>query len=141
MVRPISLTALLATLLWPLALDAQTPADKQTTPQSAPDLGAIAAKLERLERDYRAMGDEITSLRAALALATGAKTVPGEAGTAATATETETQPTLEEKVEVQGQRIEEQAQTKVEASQRFPIRLTGMARVNTFMNSRQNSGA
>ena len=35
---------------------------------------------------------------------------------------------------------EEQAQIKVEAAQRFPIRLTGMALVNSFYNSRQNGG-
>ena len=48
---------------------------------------------------------------------------------------------LDEKVEIQGQRIEEQAQTKVEASQRFPISLTGMVLVNAFVNSKQNGGS
>jgi hypothetical protein len=48
---------------------------------------------------------------------------------------------LEEKLEIQQQRLEEQAQTKVEASQRFPIRLTGMALFNAFLNSKQNGGS
>src|ERR1019366_3449077 len=33
-----------------------------------------------------------------------------------------------------------QAQTKVEASQKFPIRLTGMALFNAFANSKQSGG-
>ena len=37
--------------------------------------------------------------------------------------------------------VEEQAQTKVESSQRFPIKLTGMALVNAFVNSKQNGGS
>src|ERR1019366_2058781 len=49
--------------------------------------------------------------------------------------------TLAEKVDIGGQRIEEQAQTKVEASQRFPIAITGMALVNAFLNSKQNGGS
>ncbi|MCU1238365.1 MAG: hypothetical protein JWP63_6332, partial [Candidatus Solibacter sp.] len=36
--------------------------------------------------------------------------------------------------------IQEQAQTKVEASQRYPIRLAGMALFNAFANSKQNGG-
>ena len=48
--------------------------------------------------------------------------------------------TLEDKVEIQGQRIDELAQTKVEASQKFPIRITGMALFNAFLNSRQTGG-
>ena len=38
------------------------------------------------------------------------------------------------------QRVEEQAQSKVEASQKFPIRLTGMALFNSFLNSRGSGG-
>ena len=50
-------------------------------------------------------------------------------------------PTVEERLDIQQQRIEEQAQTKVEASQKFPIRVTGMALFNAFLNSRQSGGA
>src|SRR4029077_6336358 len=52
----------------------------------------------------------------------------------------EEKPKLEERLEIEEQRTAEQAQTKVEASQRFPIRLTGMALVNAFYNSKQNGG-
>jgi hypothetical protein len=49
--------------------------------------------------------------------------------------------TVEERLDIEQQRIEEQAQTKVEASQKFPIRLAGMALFNAFTNSRQSGGA
>ncbi len=48
---------------------------------------------------------------------------------------------MDERIEIQQQRIEEQAQTKVEASQKFPIRLAGMALFNAFVNSKQSGGA
>jgi hypothetical protein len=97
------------------------------TAQTPPGAAAILDRLDRLERENRAMAEEIQALRAEL--------------TAAHTSESNTPPTLEEKVDIQGQRIEEQAQTKVEASQRFPISVTGMALVNAFENSKQNGGA
>jgi hypothetical protein len=48
---------------------------------------------------------------------------------------------VEEQVAMQKQQIEEQAQTKVESSQRFPVRLKGMLLFNTFLNSKQGGGA
>jgi hypothetical protein len=125
MVRPSSLVAFLAPLLWPFFVGAQTP----------PDTASIVERLDRLERENRAMAEEIQTLRAELTAAHHEKSdSTADAATAPTAS-------LEEKVEIQGQRVEEQAQTKVEASQRFPIRLTGMALVNIFANSRQNAGS
>ena len=91
--------------------------------QTLPDTASIVERLDRLERENRAMAEEIQALRAELAEAKA----PAE--------------TLAEKVDVQGQRIEEQAQTKVESSERFPITLTGMALVNAFVNSKQNGGS
>jgi cell division protein FtsB len=118
-----TIVAVLASLLFPVLLGAQTPTD----------VAAIVERLDRLERENRAMAEEIQALRAQLNARQGEKsTPPAEAQAAAT---------LDEKVDIQGQRIEEQAQTKVEASQRFPIRLTGMALVNAFANSRQNGGS
>ena len=66
------------------------------------------------------------------------ETVPGAGASNAAAA---TPVTVEEQLDIQGKRIAEQAQTKVEASQKFPIRLTGMALFNAFMNSKQNGGA
>jgi hypothetical protein len=98
--------------------------------QNPPGNAAILERLDRLERENRAMAEEIQALRAELNAAHAAPDAQNPAPE-----------TLEEKVDVQGQRIEEQAQTKVESSQKFPIRLTGMALVNAFVNSRQNGGA
>ena len=225
---PALVGAILAAMLWPVLLSAQT----------QPDMAGVVERLDRLERENRAMLEEIRALRAELtaahgptvaATATGVATAAAStdttlattaptaasanasatstaptttasaaatsttaasaaapstaaisanasaaaaststapttttstAATSTAATSTSTAPTAvtsaaisanastasaststEEQVEIQGQRIEEQAQTKVEASQRFPIRLTGMALFNTFLNSRQNGGS
>ncbi|HEX3744986.1 MAG TPA: hypothetical protein VHW09_13680 [Bryobacteraceae bacterium] len=96
--------------------------------QTAPDHDAILARLDRLEQENRAMAEEIHALRAELAAAQAAPATPAAE-------------TLAEKVDIQDQRIEEQAQTKVESSQKFPISLTGMALVNAFVNSKQNGGS
>jgi hypothetical protein len=135
-----------ALLLWPLWLSAQT----------SPELAAIMDRLERLERDNRALSAEVRSLHARLdstgeakpAPVVDAEAVPGADGqTTAPASAnagviaTPGSPlTVEEQLDIQGKRIAEQAQSKLEASQKFPIRLTGMALFNAFMNSKQNGG-
>jgi len=90
--------------------------------QSSPELQQILERLQRLENENRALAEEVRALRRELAA--GRAEAP-----------------LEEKVEVQEKRIEEQAQTKVEASQRFPIRISGMALFNAFLNSKGAAGA
>jgi hypothetical protein len=107
----------LAVLLAPLCLFAQT-----TNPQ---DLSKILERLDRLEQENRALAEQVRALRAQL-------------GTPAAVTATTS---VEEKLDIQQQRIEEQSQTKVESSQRFPIRLAGMALFNAFSNSKQSGGA
>ena len=106
--------------LLPILLPAQTPSD--TT--------RILERLDRLEQQNRELVEEIRALRAELSPARGTGGAPSEPT-----------PTLEQRVEVQERRIEEQAQSKVEASQRFPIRLTGMALFNAFLNSKNNGGS
>jgi hypothetical protein len=126
-----------AMLLWPLWLGAQT----------QPQLAAILERLDRLERDNRALTEEVRSLRARLDSTRDSGTppvpdsesVPGAAS--ADTTPSASPATVEQTLEIQGKRIDEQAQTKVEASQKFPIRLTGMALFNAFMNSKQNGGS
>ncbi|MGH9723084.1 MAG: hypothetical protein ACRD8O_22975 [Bryobacteraceae bacterium] len=88
-----------------------------------PDLRPILERLEKLERENEALREEIRTLRTEI-----------KAATAAAA------PELEERLSIQERRTDEQAQTKVEASQRFPIRITGMAVMNTFLNSKLNGG-
>jgi hypothetical protein len=84
------------------------------------DSKQILDRLDRLERENDALRQELRALREEL-----------QAGAASN---------TEERLAVQERRTEEFAQTKVESSQRFPIRLTGMALANSFINSKENGG-
>ena len=100
----------LAALAWPAIVKAQAP---------QPDLARILERLDRLERDNRALSDEVRELRARL---DGVDAPVAAAATAATA---EAPPVpVEQRLNIQERRVEEQAQTKVEGTQRFPIRLS-----------------
>ena len=90
--------------------------------QTAPDLAKILERLDRLEAENRALSEQVRALQAQL----GTPAPPP--------------PTVQDRLDIQEQRVEEQAQTKVEASQKFPIRLTGMALFNAFANSKQSGG-
>lgn len=96
-------------------------------PQNSATLDQILERLDRLEKQNRELVDEVRTLRNELTLAHKApETKPSE--------------TVTERLDVQERRIEEQAQTKVESSQHLPIRITGMALFNAFVNSRQTGG-
>jgi len=115
----------LALCLWPLVLAGQT----------SPELAGILERLDRLERDNRDLARQVATLESELTVvrgepAHGAAPVPA-APAQATA----------DQLEIQQRRIDEQAQSKVEASQKFPIQLTGMALFNTFLDSRGNDGS
>jgi len=131
MVRAYRLCSL-ALLSWPLVLAAQTP----------PDIATIMERLDRVERENRSLTEEVRALRADLDALRGANVAkpvaPPDAQTNVAAPPASG--AIEERLDIQQQRIEEQAQTKIEASQGFPIRFTGMALLNTFLNSRQNGG-
>src|SRR3954463_5657739 len=99
----------LAALLTPLSLNAQT----------SPDLAKIMERLDRLEQENHRLSEQVRELQTQL-------------GTPAS-----NAASVEEKLDIQEKRIEETAQTKVEASQKFPIRLAGMALFNAFSNSKQ----
>jgi hypothetical protein len=116
--------------LSPLVLPAQT----------NPDIAKILERLDRLEQENRSLASEVKALRAELA---SVGKPPGEAAADATAsTELEApKATLEERVDIQQARVEEMAQTKVEGAQKFPVRLTGMALFNAFMNSKTSGGS
>lgn len=108
-------------------------AGQQAAP-AAPTLGEIAERLTRLEDENRELLDEVRELRKELTgfqNQSARRAPPPESPAAA--------PSVEEKLAVSQARIEELAQTKVEASQKFPIRLTGMALFNAYVNSRANS--
>jgi hypothetical protein len=104
--------------------------------QTNPDLARILERLDRLEEENRTLKSEVKALHDELA----AGRPSAAADTMATAAAAPGI-TLEERVDIQQARIEELAQTKVEGSQKFPVRLTGMALFNAFMNSKQNGGS
>ncbi|HEX8986072.1 MAG TPA: hypothetical protein VF767_11580 [Bryobacteraceae bacterium] len=104
--------ALAACLFGAPALQAQAPAE----------LRQVLERLDRLEEQNRALIEEVRALRQELSASHPAEPAP-----------------VEERVAVQETRVAELAQTKVEASQRFPIRITGTALFNTFFNSNSTS--
>jgi len=91
-----------------LAIAVSRPALSQTNP----DIQKVLDRLEKLEEENRKLVDEIHELRNEL---TGRNT---------------------ERIEVQENRTAELAQSKVEASQRLPVTLTGMLLFNAFANGR-----
>jgi hypothetical protein len=116
--------------------------------QQKSDFQQILDRLERIEQENQALAGEVRALRAELAAsrspAAPAAPPATEASGAATAVSAATSPPpppLDEQVEVNTRRIAEQAQSKVEASQKLPITLTGMVLFNAFLNGRANGGA
>lgn len=93
--------------------------------QQEPEIRQILERLDKLERQNAELRTEVQELRKQLA----APAVPE--GPSAEAVDK-----LADTVAVQSARIEEQAQSKVESLQRFPIRITGMALFNAYTNSR-----
>lgn len=93
--------------------------------QQEQDIRQILERLDRLERQNTELRAQVQELRNQLASA-GNPNAPSP----------ETVEKLADSVAVQAARIEEQAQSKVESLQRFPIRITGMALFNAFTNSR-----
>jgi hypothetical protein len=94
--------------------------------QTSSDVREILSRLERLEQANRELVEEVKALRTELAGARPKENAPPPA---------EASPPVEERVAVLESRVEEQASSKVEASQRLPIRLTGMALFNAYLNS------
>ena len=97
------------------------------SPQSSPDVQKILDRLDKLESENRQLLDEIHQLRSQL---TDAKT---PATTAA--------PPSDERLAVQESRTSDLEQSKVSASQRFPVSLTGALLFNAFDNGRNGGGA
>src|SRR4051812_33654314 len=95
-------------LLLPLAARAQTPAD----------MARILERLDRLEQENRRLSDQVRDLTERLSSASPAP-VP--------ASETPPKLSADDRLDIVERRVEEQAQTKVEALQKFPVRLAGMA--------------
>ncbi len=100
----------------------------------------VLNRLDRLESDNRALMEEIRALRlqvATLRSPTAESAAISPASNDALATDG--QQMEEERQAVQQSRIEEIAQTKVEASQKFPIRISGTVLFNVYRNGRYNN--
>jgi hypothetical protein len=94
--------------------------------QTAPQVDQILNRLDQLEKDNQALLEEVRALRQEIS---GMRAQPAQAGPEQAAGE---------KQAVDENRIDELAQTKVEASEKFPIRITGMALFNASLNGRFN---
>jgi len=119
--------ALFSCAVFAAAAAAQSPAE------NTPALNQILQRLDRLEQQNRQLLDEVRDLRRELAAsrehpATASADAPPAANAQAAG--------IPERLDVEERRIEEQAQTKVESSQHMPVRITGMALFNAFLNSR-----
>jgi len=103
-------------------------------PQTGPDMQTIVERLNRLEAENQKLLSEIQELRNELKAAPGPDQ-PGKAAPEAAA------PPVDERLAVQESHTADLDQSKVGASQRFPISLTGMLLFNAFENGRNGGGA
>jgi hypothetical protein len=116
-------------------------------PQSADSNSAILQRLDQLEKQNQELRQEIEQLRQqvkANAQERGTQTAmpPSSSATGVPPSVNGSQEeTANEHEAVDEHRIEELAQTKVEASQRFPIKLTGELLFNAFTNGPYGGGA
>jgi hypothetical protein len=130
-------------LLWPVLAGAQ----------QTPEINRILERLDKLELQNRALAEQVQQLKSELAAsrpqvpgsaapgnAVPANPAPANAAPANPASAEAASPTVDERLAIEESRVEEQAQTKVEASEKFPISLTGMVLFNTYLNSRLAGG-
>jgi hypothetical protein len=113
-------------LLLVLAMSFRVFAQESARPNAT--LTEILRRLDALERENRELLDQVHELREQLN--------PVQAKQEPNRDQNQDQATLEERVAVNEARVADQAQTKVEASQKFPLSLNGMLLFNAFANSR-----
>lgn len=126
--RP-SIALYTASITFALSLTPSVRAQNANDPGQAGMLREILSRLDRLEKENHQLIDEVRELRDQLAARN--QTEP-----AAPASTEKTS----ERITVLEQRTDDLAQTKVEASQRYPIRVTGIALFNAYVNGRSNGG-
>jgi hypothetical protein len=119
-----------------LALAVARPAVSQT----ASDMQKVLDRLDHLEAENRTLLDEIHALRSELEGARALQTTAAPSTPPAPSAPLPA-PSAEERLDVQESRTAELAQTKVEASQKFPVSLTGMLLFNSFLNGKYGGGA
>jgi hypothetical protein len=117
--------------------------------QEKSDLQQILERMDRLEQENRNLAAEVRALRDELAVShpglSAANAPPPQksaaAGDTAGVPAAPSAPVpIQEQVAVQERRIEDLAQSKVQASQHLPVTLTGMVLFNGFLNSRDSGG-
>ena len=109
---------------------------RAAAPQTGPDMQTIIQRLDKLEDENQKLLDEIRELRNELRNEPRAARAPDQTNNAAEPAS----PQTAERLAVQESRTAELDQSKVGASQRFPISLTGMLLFNAFDNGRRNGG-
>lgn len=100
--------------------------------QTSPDIQKILERLDQLEDENHKLLDEIRELRTELK----ASQAPPESAQTDAGT-----PPDKERIDVLESRTADLDQSKVSASQRFPVSLTGMLLFNAFENGRNSGGA
>jgi hypothetical protein len=115
--------------------------------QDRTDLQQILQRLDRLEEENHKLADEVHALRMEFAAANKPGEQPAQSQVAQTppaepppTAQPPTAPPLGERLAVAEQRVSDLSQEKVEASQRFPISLTGMMLFNGFLNGKNAGG-
>jgi hypothetical protein len=100
-------------------------------PDPASQMGKILQRLDqleqtnqRLEQENQRLKQDLESVRKEVLSLQAAKSGPP----------------VEEKLDVQAQRIEDLTQTKVEAAQKFPVKLSGLVLMNTFLYGGHTGG-
>lgn len=106
--------------------------------QDTPQMREVLSRLDRLEQTNQALVGEIRALRQELSALRSSPAQQNAVNSEGPASPSNP-PTPIEAGAVEENRIAELAQTKVEASQKFPIRVTGMALFNAYMNGRYNN--
>jgi hypothetical protein len=103
-------------------------------------LHQILDRLSSLEEQNRQLMEEVRGLKEQLHPQAAASQGEPASASSESAAVTPSPPSLDERVTVNEHRVDEQAQTKVESSQKFPLRLTGLLLFNAFANSHYNAG-
>jgi hypothetical protein len=108
--------------------------------QEKTELQQILDRLDRLEQENHQLADEVHALRTELAVARGQ--VPEKPAADASPSSAPAAPAapLDERVQVAEQRVADLSQEKVEASQRFPLSISGMVLFNAFLNGKNAAG-
>jgi hypothetical protein len=109
--------------------------------QTSGEFKEILDRLSRLEQENRTLANEVHALREELASSHAPADVKPAGNPPAETAEVSSQPPApvppsNERLDVVENRVQELAQTKVEASQRLPVRLTGTLLFNAYLNGR-----